>query len=130
MRRKARILVIDDDQPILGMMRNILKEYGFEPATAATAREALELARDEAPDLVLVDLSMPTMSGAELIREFRLQNGLAAVPILVLSGHAHLASEAEQLDADGWIQKPFDLQHLIRTIEAHLTSSTDRVSPA
>jgi two-component system, OmpR family, KDP operon response regulator KdpE len=130
MRRKARILVIDDDQPILGMMRTILQEYGFEPATAATAEEALELARDAVPDLVLVDLTMPLMSGAELIREFRRQNGLAGIPILVLSGHAQLASVAEQLEADGWIQKPFDLLQLIRTIELHLTSSSDRVSPA
>ena len=64
-------------------MQNLLREFGFEPLTAASGNEAIDIARGRRPSLVLVDKRMPGMSGEEVIRALRDDEGLAQVPILI-----------------------------------------------
>lgn len=118
-----RILVVDDDQPILLLMRNILREFKFDPTTAATGTEAIELASSTPPDLILLDKNMPEMTGDEIVRRFRAMPALQNVPILILSGEPVTPDELQLLGADGAIQKPFDLAELIRRIRLHLESA-------
>jgi DNA-binding response OmpR family regulator len=122
MSEKPVILVIDDDEPILVLMRNILKEFNFEAVTASTGPQALESARLKRPDLILLDKNMPGMSGSEVVRAFR-ENGGADVPILILSGEPLDRNELESIGADGAVQKPFDLADLIVQINRHLARS-------
>src|SRR5207253_1967697 len=68
MSEKPVILVVDDDAPILILMQNLLREFGFEPLTAASGNEAIDIARGRRPALVLLDRNMPGMSGEEVIR--------------------------------------------------------------
>src|ERR1043165_2051232 len=86
MSEKPVILVVDDDMPILILMQSLLREFGFEPVTAASGRDAIEIARRQRPALVLLDKHMPGMSGDEVIRALRGDDGMAQVPILILSG--------------------------------------------
>ena len=86
MTRKPTILVVDDDGPILLLMRNILREFGFDALGASNGSEALALAREHRPNLVLLDKHMPGMDGEEVIRRLRREPGLGEVPILILSG--------------------------------------------
>ena len=67
MQSKPVILVVDDDLPILTLMRNILREFGFDPRVASTRVEAVESARAGRLDLILLDMKMPGMSGDEVI---------------------------------------------------------------
>jgi two-component system, OmpR family, response regulator len=115
---KPRILVVDDDGPILTLMRAILREFGFEPIVAGTGAQALDLARTNPPDLVLLDIRMPGMSGAEVIRALR-EDG-AQVPILILSGEPVSVAEVARLGANGAVQKPFDVPELIETIRGYV----------
>jgi DNA-binding response OmpR family regulator len=119
MNDKPRILVIDDDEPILGLMRNVLREFDFEAMTASTGPQALDHARQTQPDLVLLDKNMPGMSGAEVIRAFRAE-GWSELPILILSGEPLSREELGTLGANGAVQKPFDLISLITQIRTHL----------
>jgi DNA-binding response OmpR family regulator len=119
MERKPRILVVDDDLPILALMRSVLTEFGFEPVAAASGEEALALADSARPDLVLLDFQMPEMTGAEVMARLR-ADGAARVPVLILSGYPMSNTEIAALDADGAVLKPFDLQALIGTIRSHL----------
>ena len=120
MERKPLILVVDDDAPILGLMRSVLKEFGFQPSTACSGEEALARAREARPDLVLLDYQMPGMTGAEVISRLRGETLAVGVPILILSGHRMTSQEVKDLGADGAVTKPFDLQVLLGTIRSHL----------
>ena len=112
-------MVVDDDGPILTLMKALLREFGFEAVVASSGAEALAAAREQPPDLVLIDIHMPGMSGAEVIRALR-EDGPATVPILILSGEPVPAAEITHLGANGAVQKPFDVQALIETIRGYV----------
>src|SRR5947207_378400 len=124
MPEKPVILVVDDDAPILILMQNLLREFGFEPLTAASGNEAIDLARGRRPSLVLLDKHMPGMSGEEVIRALRDDDGLARVPILIVSGSPVSKSELASLRADGAVLKPFDVIALVQQIREHLAQGT------
>lgn len=119
MSSKPRILVVDDDEPILRLMSSILSEFNFEPVTAMSGLEAIGKAGQIHPDLILLDMNMPGMSGRQVIERFR-RDGSPAVPILILSGEPVSQEEILEVRADGAIQKPFDLNDLIGKIRQHL----------
>ncbi len=123
MPQKPVILVVDDDAPILTLMRSLLREFGFEAVTAATGEAALEAARNQRPALVLLDLNMPGMSGDAVIRALRGSGSEGRLPILILSGTPVSSNELRELDADGAVLKPFDVPTLIEQIRHHLTAS-------
>jgi two-component system, OmpR family, phosphate regulon response regulator PhoB len=114
------ILVVDDDGPILLLMRSLLRQYDFDVMQAGSGPQALEEARRQAPDLILLDRHMPGMSGDEVLRELRAQPALASVPVLILSGEPMDPDEIRSLGATGAVLKPFDIGALIGVIRAHL----------
>jgi len=118
--RKPVILVVDDDAPIITLMRSLLREFGYEARTATSGVAAIAAARAETPDLVLLDKNMPGMSGGDVIRALRTDVGLANVPILLLTGDPVAPREIDELGANGTVQKPFDLQELIAQIRKHV----------
>jgi CheY-like chemotaxis protein len=124
---KPRILVVDDDGPILLLMRSLLREFGYEPMIASSGVEALRVLEAEAPALVLLDRNMPGgMGGDDVVRAIRAQSRLADVPVLILSGEPMHADELRAMGADGSIQKPFDITALLDEIRSRVG---DRVSP-
>jgi len=118
--RKPIILVVDDDAPIITLMRSLLREFGYEARTATSGPAAIEAARAEAPDLVLLDKNMPGMSGEDVIKALRGEAGLKEVPILLLTGDPVSRQEIAELGANGTVQKPFDLQDLLAQIRQHV----------
>ncbi len=117
------VLVVDDDAPILLLMRNLLREFGFEPVAARNGEEAIAEARKQTPDLILLDRNMPGMSGDEVVRAMRSDEGLSEVPILILSGEPLDPDEIRRLGATGHVLKPFDVPSLVETIRAHVSTS-------
>ena len=120
MPEKPVSLVVDDDVPILILMQSLLREFGFEPLTAASGNEAIEVARNRQPSLVLLDKHMPGMSGDDVIRVLRDDAGMTRLPILILSGETVSKSELTALRADGAVLKPFDVTALVEQIREHL----------
>lgn len=116
MASKPIILVVDDDLPILALMRTLLREFGFEAVTAESGEGAIAAARTRRPSAVLLDRNMPGMSGDELIRTLRSEPGFDSLPILILSGQPVSSDEMSALGADGAILKPFDVTELINQI--------------
>jgi two-component system response regulator MtrA len=117
------ILVVDDDAPILLLMRSLLREFGFEPVAASSGEEAIAEARKRTPDLILLDRNMPGMSGDEVVRAMRSEDSLSAVPILILSGEPIDPDEIRRLGATGHVLKPFDVPTLVETIRNHVRES-------
>lgn len=119
MTSKPIILVVDDDLPILILMRSLLREFGFEAVTAESGGQALSAARKVRPSVVLVDKNMPGMTGDEVIRELRNEAGFDKVPILILSGEPVSKAELVELRADGAVMKPFDVMNLIAQLRTY-----------
>jgi DNA-binding response OmpR family regulator len=117
---RPRILVVDDDGPILLLMRNLLREFGFEPVSAQSGAAALEEAQKATPDLILLDRNMPGMNGDEVLQQMRSTDGLSAVPILIVSGEPIEPDEVLRIGATGAVLKPFDVPSLVRTIRSHV----------
>lgn len=118
MSERPLILVVDDDAPILLLMRNLLREFGFDPVTAASGPEALEQVRARKPSLILLDRNMPGMSGDEVLQQLRSDGG-GDVPVLILSGEPMDPAEVERLGATAAVLKPFDVPQLIQVIRGH-----------
>jgi CheY-like chemotaxis protein len=116
MPEKPTILVVDDDRPIVILMRKLLAEFGFHAVTAMSGAEAIESARAHPPALILLDKHMPGMSGAEVAQALRADPALERVPILILSGEPMLKKELEAMKVDGAVLKPFDVIALVEEI--------------
>ncbi len=114
-----RILAVDDSPSMRDMVHIALSTAGFEVTQAQTGQEALDLARRTAFDLVLSDVNMPGMSGIDLIRALRAEEGYRHTPILMLTTESSAASkrEGKEAGATGWIVKPFDPAQLIATMQ-------------
>jgi CheY-like chemotaxis protein len=115
---KPVILVVDDDPPVLTLMHNLLREFGFDARVANSGEAALEAVRTSIPDLVLLDKHMPGLHGADVIQALRREPGLQSVPILILSGDPVDPSELAELGVNGAVQKPFDIGALIGQIRS------------
>jgi CheY-like chemotaxis protein len=115
------ILVVDDDAPILLLMRNLLREFGFDPVAAGSGAQAIEEARKRTPDLILLDRNMPGMTGDEVLRELRASDELSDIPVLMLTGEPMEPDEIERLGATGAVLKPFDVPSLVETIRGHVS---------
>jgi two-component system KDP operon response regulator KdpE len=114
--KRPVILVVDDDGPILLLMRNLLREFGFDPVVANSGEAALEAAAQQTPDLVLLDLHMPGMRGDEVVQALRARAGLEQLPILILSGEPLDPAELRAIGANGAVLKPFDVNELVGQI--------------
>jgi len=114
------ILVVDDDAPILLLMRNLLREFGFDPVAAGSGAQALEEAQRRTPDLILLDRNMPGMSGDEVIAAMRTNGALATIPVLMLTGEPMEPDEIARVGATAAVLKPFDVTALVTMIRAHL----------
>ena len=121
MAERPVILVVDDDAPILLLMRNLLREFGFEPVAANSGAQALAEVQSKKPDLILLDRNMPGMSGDEVLAAMRNDRGdLASVPVLMLTGEPMEPDEIQRVGANAAVLKPFDVPALVAMIRAHL----------
>ncbi len=120
-----RILIVEDDSSLVQILRDNLLVDGFEVEWAANAENALTLYRSFVPDLVLLDLMLPDLSGYELGRVLR--HG-GKTPIIILSARGEKADKLQglRLGADDYITKPFDMEELVARIHTVLR----RVKPA
>ncbi len=113
----TRILIVDDEPQILRALRINLLARQYDVITAADGTEALRAAKQEHPDLVVLDLGLPDMDGGEVIRELR---SWSPVPIVVLSGRIDSRDKVDALDAgaDDYLTKPFSVEELLARIRA------------
>ncbi|WP_404296528.1 response regulator transcription factor [Halomonas sp.] len=114
-----RILVIDDEPQIRRFIRISLASQGFVIHEAASGREGLSMAIEEAPDLVLLDLGLPDMDGQAVLDRLRARS---QVPVIVVSVRGHEAEKVRALDhgANDYVTKPFGIQELLARIRALL----------
>jgi two-component system, NtrC family, nitrogen regulation response regulator NtrX len=117
----SRILVVDDEADIRGLLKEILSEEGYEVDIAADAMQARTSRAAQVPDLVLLDIWMPDTDGITLLREWSVTDGYDC-PVVMMSGHGTVetAVEATRLGAFDFVEKPLSLTKLLRTVERAL----------
>src|SRR5262245_3248949 len=116
----ARILIVEDDSELRKLWEIYLKQLGHEVYHAIDGLEALYQARYYVPDLILLDLMMPTASGDLVLGFLRSTDNLKRIPVLVVSAHHNIAELAEQYEADGYLRKPCSRDEFCRAVEAML----------
>jgi CheY-like chemotaxis protein len=115
MSQPAVLLVVDVDEDLLSICAEILSLNGFKVETATNGREALDLIARSMPDLVLLDMMMPVMNGWQFAEVFRARYG-HRIPIVVSTAATDAEVRAEQIHAEGWIGKPFDIDKLVHVV--------------
>ncbi|MCA2214169.1 response regulator [Wangella sp. NEAU-J3] len=118
----SRILVVDDEPDQRHILRRILGGAGHEVVEAGHGAAALQDVHLSTPDLVVTDMMMPVMGGAELIRRLRARPATERIPILAVTGDPQLAA-----GADAILPKPYQRAHLLTVANALLTQKADRV---
>lgn len=119
----TRVLVIDDEPQILRALRINLSVRGYDVVTAATGAEALRAAADHRPDVVVLDLGLPDMSGIDVLAGLR---GWLAAPVIVLSARSDTLDKVEALDAgaDDYVTKPFGMDEFLARLRAAVRRSS------
>ena len=112
------VLIVEDDADLRDMMAQLLTLEGFNAATVANGREALEYLRNVArPDVILLDLMMPVMDGWEFRRRQQADPAVSAVPVIVLS--ALDPSRAADVNANAFLKKPLDFDRLLTLVRGY-----------
>ena len=122
MNPKARILLVEDDRPLVELLRFHLAREEYEVAATADGEEALLMARESPPDLVLLDWMVEGLSGIEVCRRLRRAPATAQVPIIMLTARGEEADRVRglQTGADDYVTKPFSPRELIARVGAVL----------
>ncbi|SFS43672.1 response regulator transcription factor [Paenibacillus sp. 453mf] len=122
---RSKILIIDDDDKIISMLRRGLAFEGYDVLTASNGAEGLQKMLEVEPDVVVLDVMMPKVDGFEVCR--RLREGGSSVPILMLTAKDEIEQRVKGLDlgADDYLVKPFALEELLARVRALLRRKTE-----
>src|SRR5215472_2265551 len=121
-----RILIVEDDRLSMTLLGDFLNAHGFKISKTSEGLEAINLACDEHPDLILMDIRLPGISGFEVTRLLKQDNQTKAIPIIAVTAFATPGDETKALESGcaAYISKPVKVDELLRTIEWFLTSSS------
>lgn len=118
------VLVVEDDADLAALVEMIVTDAGYPVETAGNGAQALDQVEHQMPGLILLDMRMPVMNGWEFAREFRARFGRAA-PIVVVTAAENARLRAEEIGADGWLEKPFELEDVVRLVARYVGPSGD-----
>ena len=114
MTEKKRVLLVDDQAGILKVLRIQLKMHGFDVATASTGTEAIEMVREQEPDVILLDILLPDINGFDVLARVK---EFSQVPIITFTANPSMAQKAITMGAVDSISKPFDVDRLSEKIK-------------
>jgi CheY-like chemotaxis protein len=116
-----KILLVDDETDIINIVSFRLKKAGYDVVVAETGTQALEKVRTELPDLILLDINLPEMTGYEVCTSLKSDAGTKKIPVIFISASSeNIKKDTEKYGADGFIVKPFEPQELISKIGEYL----------
>ncbi|MDQ5853005.1 MAG: response regulator transcription factor [Chloroflexota bacterium] len=126
------ILVVDDEPRIVQIARDYLERAGFRVLSAGEGDRALSIARDERPNLIVLDLMLPGMDGLDVTRALRRDPLLAAIPIIMLTARVEESDKLVglELGADDYLTKPFSPRELVARVRAVLRRTEGNQTPA
>ena len=123
----AKILVVEDNALNIKLFCDLLAAHGHEPEAVTDSRNALDVARDFSPDLVITDIQLPHVSGLELIKLMRADDRLAEVPIMAVTAYSARGDEERirEAGAQAYVSKPISVVRFAQTVEELLPPKAD-----
>lgn len=121
-----KILVVDDEEHIVELIKFNLEKNGYGVITADNGRDAFIIAKEQQPDLILLDLMLPGMDGLDVCKEIRRDSGISTMPIIMITAKGEELDKilGLELGADDYITKPFSVRELIARVKAILRRTT------
>jgi DNA-binding response OmpR family regulator len=122
---KTRILIVDDEADLVSVLRIGLEIEGFEVIAASDGEEGLRKAREERPELVVLDLMLPKLDGYRVCRALKFDERYRSLPIVILSARSGEQDRrlAFDMGADAFVSKPYDMAGLVKLIRARLNAT-------
>lgn len=124
-REKKTVLVVDDDEDLSALVDVVLSEEGYEVEIANNGEDGLAAIARGLPDLILLDMKMPVMDGKEFARRFHAEFGNGS-PIVILTASVDGSHRADNLGAQDWVAKPFDIDALVASVRKNIRNSGSR----
>ena len=120
-----RVLVVEDNEKNMKLFRDVLKATGYRTLEATTGGQAVKLAAEHAPDLVLMDIQLPDIDGVEALSRLRADERTASIPVLALTAQAMHGDRERFLAAgfDGYISKPLNVVEFVGVVRQHCDGS-------
>jgi two-component system cell cycle response regulator DivK len=117
----GQILVVEDNERNMKLVRELLEATGYRSIEAATGSQAIDLAREHRPDLVLMDIRLPDIDGVEALSRLRADDRTASIPVLAVTAQAMHGDRERCLAAgfDGYLSKPIDVGQLLEAVSRH-----------
>jgi len=115
----TKILLVEDDESNIDMLSRRLQSRGYQVISSVDGEQGYSLAQSESPDLILMDISLPTMDGWEATRQLKASEATRHIPIIALTGHALVTDreKAREVGCDEYETKPIDFGRLSRKID-------------
>jgi len=116
------ILIVEDNEKNLKLVRDVLQVKGYQTLEAGTAELGLKIARERMPQLILMDIQLPGMSGIDAIKALRADPATAAIPVVAITASVMQQDRQQIMSAgfDGFIEKPVNLKNLLETVQQAL----------
>jgi CheY-like chemotaxis protein len=113
-----RILVVEDNEKNMKLFRDVLEAKGYSPLEATSGEQAVELALENVPDLILMDVQLPGIDGIEALGRIRADERTKSIPVVALTAQAMAGDRERFLESgfDGYISKPVDVMEFIETV--------------
>ncbi|MDD2752718.1 MAG: response regulator [Candidatus Omnitrophica bacterium] len=127
MEDKKKILIIDDEEDLVRMLKAHLEKQGYEVYAAYDGQQGLEAVNLRHPDLVVLDINLPVMNGIEFYEKITTSYGKTKIPVLVLTARDELGELFKEIDADGFLAKPFETNDLLIAIQKILDRKNDPI---
>lgn len=119
MSEKKKILIVDDEKELVSLVSLHMKMAGYDVLSAANGEKALEIAEEEKPDLIILDLMLPKVDGWEVCRRLREESNIAKVPVIMLTARAETDDKLKgfEVGADDYVTKPFSPRELVARVK-------------
>jgi len=118
--QKARILVVEDDLDLTGLINDVFSDVGYEVITVSEVEDIVALVDEVEPHVVLLDYILPKSNGGELCKQIKGDARFQSIPVIISSGLSKEQVALEEYGCDSFLSKPFDLDELIRLFEKAL----------
>jgi len=123
-----KIMIVEDNELNMKLFNDLLEAHGYETVTTRDGTKAIEVARANNPDLILMDIQLPEVSGLDITRTMKADDNLKMIPIIAVTAFAMKGDEDKirECGCEGYISKPISIASFIETIQNQLESDTDQ----
>ncbi len=117
-----KILIVEDNELNMKLFNDLLQAHGYETVQTMDGRDALKLAREHSPDLILMDIQLPEISGLEVTKMLKADDDLKAIPVVAVTAFAMKGDEEKIRDGgcEGYVAKPISVPHFLDTVKKFL----------